>query len=363
MLSGCWDMKTIQDIDYLTALGFDYRNGQYIVYVQMLDFASVAKTESGKPTQPTPIWVGTGQGITPAAAINDLYRTSQLQIFYGQISTLVISENVMKQGLEFVSELPRRYSEMRYTPWVFGTKQPISELFSITPFFNLSPMTSLLHQPQESYRQESRITPVTLLDFAASFPEPGKATLLPSLSMSEHNWMSNQKPNKMLVIDGIFAFQDERYRGWLDVKDVNGLRWTEPKTIRSPLQLQSEGKIVASVSLEKPQIQYALQGQIPDIHFKLKVKLVGNIVAIAESVPESKMEQLAAEYVEDEIKSTFVNGLRVHADLLQLEHFMYRKHNREWKRWRQASKGHLQADTLADVQVKVHMEHAGKLKY
>lgn len=47
--TGCWDMKTIQDTNYMTAIGFDFKDGKYIVYGQMLDFASVAKQEGGSP--------------------------------------------------------------------------------------------------------------------------------------------------------------------------------------------------------------------------------------------------------------------------------------------------------------------------
>ena len=46
LLSGCWDNKEVQDINYITALGIDYKDNKYIIYVQMLDFATIAKQES-----------------------------------------------------------------------------------------------------------------------------------------------------------------------------------------------------------------------------------------------------------------------------------------------------------------------------
>ena len=51
LLSGCWDNKEVQDINYITALGIDYKDNKYIIYVQMLDFATIAKQESSKPTE------------------------------------------------------------------------------------------------------------------------------------------------------------------------------------------------------------------------------------------------------------------------------------------------------------------------
>lgn len=364
LLTGCWDQKSIQDLNYLTAVGFDYEDGQYVVYVQMLDFSTVAKTESGKPSEPVPVWVGKGKGNTPNEAFNDLYRSSQLRVFYGQINALVISERMMEHGLEEVAEMPRRYFEMRYTPWVFGSKLPIGELFAITPFFNLSPMLSLLHQPKESYKQESLIVPISLREFISDYTEPGKSNLLPSLSSTERAWKSGQEPSTMLEINGLFAFQGERYRGWLGLKDLRGLRWVEPNTKRSPLLLVSQGKKVATVSLETPKVRLSpMPTQDGKASFKLRVKLTGHIIESMERWPQKDLERLAEQLVASEIKETYAHGLGINADLLQLEHSMYRKRNREWKRWKTEGEGRLNPDSLAEVEVKVRLRHAGKLKY
>ncbi|MCY7482840.1 hypothetical protein M5X06_24220 [Paenibacillus alvei] len=42
-LAGCWDIKNVQDMNYVTALGIDYVNGKYIVYTNSLEFTNVAK--------------------------------------------------------------------------------------------------------------------------------------------------------------------------------------------------------------------------------------------------------------------------------------------------------------------------------
>ncbi|OMF40100.1 hypothetical protein BK138_35805, partial [Paenibacillus rhizosphaerae] len=123
------------DVNYLTSIGFDYADDQYIVYAQMLDFTDVAKMESGKPLQPIPVWVGKGKGDTPISAVNELYRTSQMRNFYGQIISVVVSDNVLKKGIHDFDELQHRYYEMRYTPWIFATKEPLDKVFTVTPFF------------------------------------------------------------------------------------------------------------------------------------------------------------------------------------------------------------------------------------
>lgn len=48
LLTGCWDIREVQDINYISAIGVDYKDGEYIIYAQMLDFSSVAKQEGGE---------------------------------------------------------------------------------------------------------------------------------------------------------------------------------------------------------------------------------------------------------------------------------------------------------------------------
>lgn len=363
LLTGCWDIKNIQDINYLTCVGFDYIDNQYLVYVQMIDFSSVAKTEQGKPTRPIPVWVGTGKGETVIGAFNDLYRTSQLSIFYGQINSVVLGENMMKRGLKDVQEVLDRYYEFRYIPWFFGTKQPIEQLFAITPFFNLSPLMSMLHQPQEIYKQQSLVAPLTMREFVVNVREPGNSTLVPSLSITDQNWRSNDKPKPMLTLDGIFVFQGEKYQGWMDWKKVLGLRWAEPKTQRSPIIIRSGGKPQIAVSLGYPKFKIIPEIREDQISFNMQVKVSGYISEILQPMSESALEQKVAAQIQTEIKETYEEGLKIKADVFSLGHALYRQKNREWKNLREQGGLNLTSDSLKNIQVEVKLNHSGKLKY
>lgn len=362
LLTGCWDMKDIQDVNYLTSIGIDYANGQYTVYGQLLDFSSVAKMESGKPIQPIPVWVGQGKGETTISAVNDLYRTSQMRIFFGQIIAVVVSENVLRKGLKEIDELRHRYYEMRYTPWFFGTTEPIDQIFAVTPFFNLSPLMSLLHQPQESYKQESVIAPITSREFVSDIHEPGKATLLPSLSISDRHWKKGGDPHSMLEMDGVFVLQDGKYRGRLTRENIPGLRWVEPQTQRSPLILRSGGKPQVALSLENPKVKIIPHVKGKEVTYTVDVKLSGNVSEIIQPMSERLMEEKAAELVQNEIKRTFEKGLEIHSDLLQLEHALYRQKNKDWKKIYAERDFKITTESLQEIKVSVKLNNAGKLK-
>ena len=362
LLTGCWDIKDVQDVNYLTSIGFDYADDQYIVYAQMLDFTDVAKMESGKPLQPIPIWVGKGKGYTPISAVNELYRTSQMRNFYGQIISVVVSDNVLKKGIHDFDELQHRYYEMRYTPWIFATKEPLDKVFTVTPFFNLSPLMSLLQQPQESYRQESDITPITSREFKSDIQEPGKATLLPSLSISNRIWEKGGKPHSMLKMDGVYVFQDGKYQGWLSEQSIPGLRWVEPQTQRSPLIIRKSGKPQVSLSLENPKIQIVPNVKGKDVTFTVDVMLTGVVSEVIQPMSERLMEDKAAEQVRKEIRQTFEKGLEIQSDLLQLNYTLYRKQNKEWKKIYAEKDFKLTKESLQEIKVSLKLNNGGKLK-
>jgi spore germination protein KC len=363
LLTGCWDIKNIQDINYLTAIGIDYADHQYIVYAQMIDFATVAKTEAGKTSQPSQVWIGKGKGETLLSAFNDLYETSQLRIFYGQISAVVYSESLMNpKALEELLDFHSRYYEMRFTPWVFGSQTPIDKILSTTPFFNFSPLMSMLHQPFESYKQKSIIRPLTLREFISNLREPGKTTLLPTLSINDSKWQSGGKARPMLDQNGVFVLHDNKLKGWFEENSIFGVRWTEPHTNRSPLVVRSDGEPQTVLSLENPKVKIHPQITNEKTTYTLHVQLSGNISEIIQTITEAEMEKQAAKQIREEIIQTYKEGLKFNADLLQLEYALYRQKNKEWKKLRGRGELELTPESLSNITVDVKLDHSGKNK-
>ncbi|WDH83217.1 hypothetical protein PUW24_10635 [Paenibacillus urinalis] len=71
LLSGCWSTKEVQSINFITTLGVDYRDKQFIAYAQVVDFANIAKQEGPNQVNEGTIWVGEGKGKTLMLAIYD----------------------------------------------------------------------------------------------------------------------------------------------------------------------------------------------------------------------------------------------------------------------------------------------------
>lgn len=363
LLTGCWDIKDLQEISYFTAIGFDIEGKDFVVYGQLLDFHSVAKMESGKLSA-HPVWVGKGRGKTLVDAIDDLYRSSQLRIFYGQVNAIVVGEKLLKNesAMKQVYQFQGRFYELRYTPWIFGTSEAVDDVFSVTSIFNFSPGVSILHHPLETYRQRSVFPPQSIRSFILEKNEPLHTTLLPSIAISDKNWSKGNTPHEFLKINGAYAIKNDKLLGWFRVEDMLGLTWVEPKTRRGPLVLFSGGEKEAALSLDQSKIKISPRVRDGKAYYSIKVKLSGTLVMSKVPLGEVELQSEAEKMVREQIREVYERGLKYDADLLQLVTSLYRKKNKEWKVLQSSGGLELTSESLTEIDVLVRVKRTGNMK-
>lgn len=359
LICGCWDIKEIQDINYITAIGIDYENENFVLHTQMMDFASVAKAETGKSEKPAQVWTGKTKGKTLDMAMNNLYTTTQERTSWSHISCIIISETVMKSGLLSKLDTVGRYQEIRLTPWVFGTHESIEELMNVPAFFNLSPLNTLMYEPMEEYKQMSLITPLRYFDFIGQLTEPAFTVMLPSLSIDVSTWKINNKENSKLKMDGAFAMSEGKLSGYLATDRLSGLRWLEENTKRSSLPINKDNEQAAVIILQNPKIRKEMKMVNGEPRYKIHIKLNGNVVEVRTDLTKSEIEREAAKFVKQEVFSSFRNGLEIKADLYSLEHLLFKKATSHWKKLKHSSEFLIDENSLEEVTVDVNLEHTG----
>jgi spore germination protein KC len=359
--TGCWDMKTIQDTNYFTAIGFDFQKGNYIVYAQMLDFSSVAKQEAGKAGQPPHIWVGREEGATVNEAFNRLYKTTQQRVFWGHVSAYLFSSEALKQGISKFMDGSVRYSETRFTQWIYSTDESIEAIFSVVPFFNVSPMASILMNPIENYRQLSYIRPFRLYRAAALLREPGYTLMMPNLSIRDDTWKKNQKPDPKLEVNGVYAVGKNNLAEWFSYNQFKGDRWMERSTARSPLVVYINGKPVRTVSIQRPKPHITLR-KGGDLIFDVHVKCKAITIESQETVDDVSVRKQIEKQIAEEIEQTFKMGKDRGVDIYQLEHNLYRQDFKLWAKLTLNGKHSLEDYELGAVRVDVQLTHSGMLR-
>ncbi|WP_051620285.1 Ger(x)C family spore germination protein [Paenibacillus sp. UNC451MF] len=367
LLSGCWNSTDIDNVDYVNAIGIDYSNEekQYQVYLQLLSFDKVAKSEQGMNMSPTPVWIAVGKGKSYAEAIEKITVESQRRLFWGHVTSLIIGESLLEKG-EITTTLQSlfRFYELRYTMWVFGTSDPITEIFQATPNFERSRLRLMMHTPKDNYKQRSYIAPIRLNDFLASYYEPVQSLLLPSITVGKEVWRKNNEPVDSLRYNGVYSFWQQKKTGFFPVEKVKGLRWMDRKTNRAPVTIKEGGKNVAGARLRKPRFAVKINEEGGKPSFDIHVIVKGAISELSEQVPESVLIRQLQSMVEQEIRETYSNGVKQKTDLLGLGKHLYDRSTSKYRMY--ADKGDmflLTPESLRNVRVEVELTSAGKYTY
>lgn len=363
LLSGCWDIKTIQDTNYITAVGYDYKDGQYVAYAQMVDFSNVTRQEEGKSGQTPVVWIGREQGESVVEAMTKLYRTAQQRIFWGHVSAIVFSEAALKHGISHFSDGLIRFREVRYTQWVYGTKQPIEQVLKVIPFFNETPIGSILHQPEDNYRQNSNIRPLRLQKVIADFREPGATLLLPSLGIAKGVWKENDEDSPKLLDDGIFVISKKSPLAWIAEDKLTGLHWIERDTRRADVKLTRDGEPVATISVADPKIKVKVRTDDSGAAiYSLRVGAKFSVSELAEDMDEAEIERIADETINAQIRETFAYADKKGLDLYQFEHVLYRQKFPAWSELTRNGEMPLRHIDLEAVEVRLKLVHSGMYK-
>jgi Ger(x)C family germination protein len=360
-LTGCWSKYEVQNMNYATAVGIDYADGQYIIYTQLLDFSTVAKLEGQQKAEQPPVWIGKGQGISFTEAGNDLYSTSQQRLNWGQISAILFSERLLKeQKVGEVLKLIDRYREIRYLAWVFSTRDPLDEVLIATPFFRLSPKASILHNPEQNYRQRSILAPIRLQNFVMDSNEKAKISYIPEISVRKDQWKENQKKHEMLRYSGIQIYDKDKYYTRMGLNEIKGLPWLNKHTIRLPVDLFVDNKLVAVLVAEKP--EYDLKPRVihDKAYFDISLKVKAGINEVHADVTKQELTQLAQNEIEDQIRQTFQTALEKGIDIYNLGDSLFRRNPHAWKRI--ASETVLNKDSLRSIKVNVQIVYPGRYK-
>lgn len=361
ILTGCWSKYELQNMNYATAVGVDYVDGQYTIYAQLLDFSTVAKLEGQQKAEQPPIWVGRGKGISFTDAVNDLYSTSQQRLNWGQISAILFSERLLKERkVGEVLELINRYREIRYSAWLFSTRDPIDEILMATPFYRLSPKASILHNPEQNYRQRSILAPIRLQKFVMDSNEKARISYIPELSIRKDQWKENQKPHELLRFSGIQIYDKDNYYSRMSLEDIKGLPWLNKHTIRLPVDLFSDKKLIAVLVAEKPEYDVKPSVKYGKAYFDISINVKAGVNELHEDVTEQELTQMAQKEIERQIRQTFQTAVEKEIDIYNLGESLFRRNPYEWKRL--ASGTVLNKDSLRTINVNVHIVYPGRYK-
>ncbi len=324
LMSGCWDVTEPQRMYYVQGVGVDYKDNEYIAYIQLMNFANVAKTEQSNP-QAAPTEVGKATGKTIEEAIYKLYRSMDQEVFWGHMTFLLFSEKAMESEHAIpIIDTFLRFRETRYHIWVYCTQDPIEEVLLVSPILEKSPTATKLSNPKNTSKQESFVEPVNLRQLVIGLNEPNHEIKVPFISINQ-DWETAKESRTETVFAGVGDYLT------VDIKklDVN----------------------------VKPIVQNN------QVKFEVYLKFNTILNGFKGKVTASQVRKKVESEVKKEIMATFEAGLNIDADVYRLSEYLYRDNVKVWKKIQKDGKIPLTKESISKIDIHINKVSPGRKSF
>lgn len=361
LLAGCLDMTEPQRMYYINAVGVDFEDNEYVVYLQIINFADVAKSIQTS-TDVAPAEVGRATGKTIEEAIYKLYRSLDQEVFWGHMRYLVFSERVMEnEHIIPVIDTFIRFRDTRYQIWVYCTKNPVNEVLLVTPILRNSLSSSKLSNPINPTEQETFIEPKDLRDIIIGLNEPSHEVTIPYVSIKE-DWQTAEEQLEETYFSGVGILSKDGFKGFLQDNAARGNQWMHNRTKRGEItvQINANSDEALTASIEKIHIDVKPLVKKETVTFEVELKINATINGFRGKISEQELKHQISTEIKKEIQQTFHEGLTLDVDIFRLSEFLYRDNVKTWKRLEKDGKIPLDEHSISKINVEVAKINPGR---
>lgn len=354
LLSGCWDVDEPERMLYIHGVGVDFKDGEYEVYAQIIDFTNTAKTEQ-PVTNPVQSEVGHAKGKTIDEAIFKLYHSIDQKVFWGFFSFIIFTEEALKDGRSNpIIDNFLRYRETRYQIWMYGTNDSIQDILLATPIINKALILSKLGDPENSYEQESFIKPINFRELIIALNEPNHEIAIPFISVNK-TWANVKGGTNTTALSGVGLLSPKEFKGYMPADKIRGLQWMTKDTKRGEVtvKIDSNDSVEFTVVVDKLKVKVKPVVRKSDVKFDIDLKMNVTVSEFHGDVSSEEIKKGVIKEVEKEIKDTYKDALNQNTDIYRLSEYLYRNNFKAWKKHQKDGKVELNEDSIQNINVKI----------
>ncbi|WP_187118786.1 Ger(x)C family spore germination protein [Bacillus marasmi] len=361
-LTGCWDSNEPDRMAYAQGLGIDYKDGKYIVYLQLMNLSLLAKSESGAGTgEQIHTQIGHEAGYSVEDAIYNLYKSTQRRIHWGHLTYIFLTKSAIHHnGLKDATDIIDRYFETHYQMWIYCTDEPLSKIMNVDPPINMSTYLSRLSDPDAAFSQYSYIQTPDLREVIISNYEPPHEMVIPMAGTNDSTWKGDEKKRKIGYIKGIAVIDNNSYKGTILNDDANGYRWMQKKFERSGLSLKIKDKVTIGLMVSKRKVKVEPIITNGRVQFDIKLKLKASLSKLEENISVGQISSKAKKVIKQEIIDTYTKGLENGVDVYRLSNVLYKDHYSVWKDIESHGRIPINKDSIRKIEVELLISDGGK---
>lgn len=338
-LSGCWDMRELNELGLVMAVGIDKAKGSenFIVTAQIAKPQSAASQggKGGGGGGEPPVWIGTGEGKTIFEAIRNLAKTASRRVMWAHNNIIVIGKSLAEEDITPVVDFFTHNPELRMKTWVAVSHEDAAGIVSAQTGIENIPGISVA----ELFRYHQLPSESIASDMLHVFSDFKSESRQPLLSIMRIKKGQKSGGREEIELSGAAIFKGSKMIGETSPEETRGLAFIRKETKDAVIVVSGfEGeKQKASVELKntKINIKSEIKADMPNITISLTTD---GSVAEEDKVSNMTIEELkikvgaaAGREIEREIRMGIDKVQRGYkSDVLGLGRVVHIQHKEEW---------------------------------
>lgn len=342
LFTGCFNYRELNEIAIASAIGLDKTSDGYIVTIQVMNTKKASET--GTSNDQLKFITFTTSGVTLQDAIRKSILDSSRRIYPNHVQTLIIGEDLAKNGISDVLDMFFRGVEFRKQTSILIAKNSTAEevLNVVTPLESLNSKNI-----RDGLSVDSKYLGIgdniSFEDLVGTFLDSNKEIILPSVSIngtkSEGEKIENIEtadPSVRLIESSLAVFKDDHLVGFLDNKQSIDLNFVRNKINNTILTYEcGDNKYLSSeIMSNKTSIEFS------ESPLKAHIKING-ILNINEITCDIDLEdpvvidEIEAD-LEEELKNDVYNTIKYiieeyNSDVFGFRDFLYKNKTKYYK--------------------------------
>ncbi|MEA4925483.1 MAG: Ger(x)C family spore germination protein [Syntrophomonadaceae bacterium] len=363
-LSGCWDMREINELGLVMAVGIDKsvnNPNEYLLTVQIANTQMGSSTGDSNKTQQD-VWVASAEGKTIFEAIREIARFSSQRIMWAHNNVIIVGESLAQDDISPVIDFFSHNHELRMKTWIAVAQGNASDFLAAN-----AGMGSIPGQSMGDVFRYQQITglglPSNLLEVYRDFTSENKDFLITSLSFNQaitEAGLSQRTENTeaQIEIAGMAVFKQNRMLGYLTVDETRGLSWVLSHNTNRVISVDHPENSTKSVAVEIKNVKVKVDSQLDQDTPGFTIKISGTGEIAEEDTFSGLSISQFKDQVEAKLEQQIVKEVQLGLNKVQKEYksdvlgfgaIVHAQHKQAWNgelknRW---------TDIYPDVEVKV----------
>ncbi len=347
LLSGCYDMREINEIGLVMEVGIDKLSDGtegFEVTVQIANPKQGSGKQGGSEGGVSKSWVCSGTGATIFEAVRELSKVASKRVMWAHNNIVIVGEELAKSNITPVLDFFTHNTELRMKTWIVVSHGKakdylkakivsgelagleVSNLFRYQKLVANSAASEILHV-YSSFKQENS--------------HPLMSGLLLTESENKSGEKSSEGPEKQLKLSGSAVFKGSKMLGWLTDEETRGINWVLENTENTIVSVRTKEATNYNVAIEtrkvKSKINSTIVSGVP--HFTIDISGTGDIVE-EDGTTEKSMPEYKAELeilLNKRIKNEIMLGLSkiqkdYKSDVVDFAQIFHIQNPKEWRK-------------------------------